>query len=213
MRHIAAIAGFMLLLLTGCAAIESGGEVQAGRRALFAQRPDDALAHFQRAAQLNPDYVTGFSVFREGVWTYVGRSAYELKDYQQARTALETAVARHPDDHLGHLYLGLTLAQLGQRQTGLTEIQTGLKGLYDWLEYTAEAHKYDYGQYWDPTREIRSQCQNTLAMTAKENFDWPTLIAAGEAIGKRMEDEIDRASQEERFFRGRPGDNDSGGRP
>jgi hypothetical protein len=48
-------------------------------------------------------------------------------------------------------------------------------------------------------------------MTSKGEFDWSRLIAGGERIGKRMEEEIDRAAQEERFFRGRPGDNDRGG--
>jgi hypothetical protein len=111
---------------------------------------------------------------------------------------------------MAHLYLGLTLAREGDRARAQKEIQTGLKGLYDWLEDVSLTHRYDYGQFWDPTREIRSQIQADLNMISKEGFDWSKLIEDGEKIGKRMEEEIDRAAQEERFFRGRPGDNDRG---
>ena len=53
----------LFFLIGGCAIVQSGGEVQSGRADLFAGRPEDALVHFRRAAELNPDYVTGFTVF------------------------------------------------------------------------------------------------------------------------------------------------------
>jgi hypothetical protein len=60
---------------------------------------------------LDPDYITGFTLFREGVWTYVGRASYETENYAAARQALERASARYGDDHLAKIYLGLTLAR------------------------------------------------------------------------------------------------------
>jgi tetratricopeptide (TPR) repeat protein len=204
-RRVSAI---VFCLVTGCASIQTGGEVQSGRAALFAGRPEDALVHFSRASELNPDYVTGFTVFKEGVWTYLGRANYETQNLPAARRALENAVARHSDDPMAHLYLGLTLAREGDREPGLSEIERGMKGLYDWLEDISQTHRYSYGQFWDPQREIRSQIQTDLAMIAKREFDWPRLIADGERIGKRMEEEINLADREERFFRGREGDND-----
>jgi tetratricopeptide (TPR) repeat protein len=212
MKKITLLAGATIFfVLTACAAVQTGGEVVRGRTALLSGRPEDALVNFRRAAELDPTYVTGFTVFREGVWTYVGRASYEIKNYPEARRALETAITRHADDSMAHLYLGLTLAREGDRQRALQEIQAGLQGLYDWLEYVSTTHRYDYGQFWDPTREIRSQIQATLIMVSKGEFDWSRLIADGERIGKRMEEEIDRAAREERFFKGRPGDNDRGG--
>jgi tetratricopeptide (TPR) repeat protein len=209
MTKIIGLASLVVIsVITGCATVQTGGEVVRGRAALLAGRPEEALVHFRRAAQLNPDYVTGFTVFKEGVWTYLGRASYETKNYAEARRALETAVSRHNDDHIAHLYLGLTLAREGDRPRALKEIQIGLKGLYDWLEDVSQTHRYDYGQFWDPTREIRSQIQADLAMISKGEFDWSKLIADGEWIGKRMEEEIDRAAQEERFFRSREGDNE-----
>lgn len=213
MKKIAGWTGAIIILslIGGCASVQSSGEVVRGRRVLLGGEPDEALAYFRRAADVNPDYVTGFTVFKEGVWTYVGRAYYELKNYAEARRALETAVQRHNDDAMAHLYLGLTLAREGDRQRGLREIQMGLKGLYEWLESVATLHRYDYGQFWDPTRAIRSQIQATLAMATSEQLDGSRLLSDAERIGRRMEEEIDRAAQEERFFRGRPGDNDRGG--
>lgn len=199
-------------LAIGCASVQTGGEIQMGRGALLAGRPEDALVHFRRAAELNPDYVTGFTVFKEGVWTYVGRASYETQNLSEARQALENASTRHKDDYLANLYLGLTLARDGDRQRGLTEIESGMKGLYDWLENVSQIHRYSYGEYWDPQREIRSQIRTDLAMLSNRELDWRKLIADGEGIGRRMEEEIDRADREERFFLGRPGDNDGGHR-
>lgn len=212
MRNFMALVSLVAIsMVTGCATVQSGGEVVRGRAALLSGRPEEALANFRRAAQLDPDYVTGFTVFSEGVWTYLGRAHYETQNYAAARESLENAVARHHDDSMAHLYLGLTLAREGDRQRSLKEIQAGLKGLYDWLEDVSQTHRYDYGQFWDPTREIRSQIQAELDIISRGEFDWSRLIADGERIGKRMEEEIDRAAREERFFRGRPGDNDRGG--
>ena len=182
-----------------------------GRNDLLAGRSEDALAHFRRAAELNPDYVTG-PIFHQGVWTYLGRANYETKNLPEARRALQNASDRRKDDYLANLYLGLTLARDGDRQRGLTEIESGMRGLYDWLEWVSSAHRYSYGEYWDPQREIRSQIRTNLAMMSSRDLDWPTVIGDGEALGKRMEEEIVRAEQEERFFQGRAGDNEGRGR-
>lgn len=208
MKNIMRWSGVLIFsLAAGCATVQSGGEVKMGRTDLLAGRPEAALAHFRRAAELNPDYVTG-PIFQQGVWTYVGRANYETKNLPEARRALENASNRRKDDYLANLYLGLTLARDGDRQRGLTEIESGMRGLYDWLEWVSATHRYSYGEYWDPQREIRSQIRTNLAMLSSRDLDWPKVIADGEALGKRMEEEIVRADQEERFFKGRAGDNE-----
>ncbi len=197
------LAGFFLLalLLPGCAAFQTGTEIQAGRLALMTGKPQVALAHFNRAAELNPDYITGFSPFREGVWTYVGRASYETENYAAARQALERASARYSDDHLARLYLGLTLAREGNRQRAQQEIERGMRGLINWLEDISLSYRFSIGQYWDPQREIRSELQAGLAGLASKEPDWANLIARGETVGKRMEEEIDRAARAEQFLR------------
>jgi tetratricopeptide (TPR) repeat protein len=206
--HYPACLLMVALMLPACAAFQASTEIQSGRLALMTGKPQVALAHFNRAAELSPDYITGFTPFKEGVWTYVGRASYETENYPAARQALERASARYSYDHLAKIYLGLTLAREGDRQRAQQELERGMKGLNDWLENISQMLRFSTGQYWDPQREIRSELQAGLAGLSSQELDWTSLIARGETVGKRMEEEIDRAAQAERFFLGR----DSGGR-
>lgn len=79
-----------------------------------------------------------------------------------------------------------------------------MKGLHDWLEYIT--YNTYYGHFWDPNREIRSEIQRNLAVAAGREPDLKSLIANGEWLGKRMEDEIDLARRDEVMERMRPGD-------
>ena len=98
-----------IFVISGCVAFSVGGEIQSGRTALMKGEPDLALMHFQRAAQLDPDYLTDFTPLQEGVWTYVGRAYYVAGKLPEARQALERALSRYEHDSLAKLYLGLTL--------------------------------------------------------------------------------------------------------
>src|SRR5215470_9046363 len=113
-----------IIFLYGCA----DAEMQLGRQALINNKPDEALVRFQRVAQTEPNYVNRY--FQEGVWTYVGRSQYLTGKLSEARLSLEKALSQRSDDYFARLYLGLTLARSGDRQTGLKEIESGIKGIY-----------------------------------------------------------------------------------
>jgi tetratricopeptide (TPR) repeat protein len=110
--------------LSACA-VET--KVQQGRMALLYGDPEVALGAFQSGAELDPDYLY-FSVFPQGIWTYVGRANYAAGKYPAARQALERAVSLHQEDSMAKLYLGLTLSRSGDRQSGLKEIEGGLRG-------------------------------------------------------------------------------------
>ncbi len=183
------------LFLSGCAGFQVAGEVQAGRSALLVGKAEEALPRFQRAAEMDPNYLMSFSVFQEGVWSYVGRAQYVTGKLPEARQSLERAVSSYNDDHLAKLYLGLTLARDGDKQRGLKEMESGLKGLYDWLEWITYYTRY--GIYWDPRREIRNEIKTNLAMISGKEVDYQKLIAGGEEIGKKMEEEIDLARRDE----------------
>src|SRR3990172_11744944 len=122
----------LLFFLSACA-VET--KVLQGRTALLYGDPDVALASFQSAAESDPGYLY-FSVFPQGIWTYVGRANYSAGRYPEARQALERAVSLHQEDSMAKLYLGLSLARSGDRQTGLKAIEDGLRGLHEWLHYT-----------------------------------------------------------------------------
>jgi hypothetical protein len=108
--------------------------------------------------------------------------------------------------------LGLTLARQGDRQRGLKEIESGLKGIYDWLEYVTQAFRFSFGQYWDPNGQIRKAIEDDLAMISTREFDWEKLIADAEWVGLQIEEESDRARGDETRARNREGNGRHGSR-
>lgn len=186
----------VLFFFYGCASVQISQQIQAGRLALLINRPEEALPHFQQAVQMDPNFIMDFGVYREGAWTYVGRAQYLTGKLPEARQSLERALALDPNDNLAKLYLGLTLARSGDHTAGLRQIESGMTGLYDWLEYVARNTRY--GKFWDPLREIRNEIQKNLNMLSSERIDWEQLISGGEWVGYKMEDEINRARDDER---------------
>ena len=195
----------IMLFISACAAQTN---VQQGRMALLYGDPNAAIASFQSAAELAPNHLY-FSVFPQGTWTYLGRAYYIAGKYADARQALERAISLHKDDNMAKLYLGLTLTRSEDRQRGLKEIEDGFRGLHEWLDYVNQYAAYSYGQYWDPLNEIRSEIKISLTMISGRNIDWQKLIASGEWVGRKMEEEIDIARRQEARDRSR-GDDRSG---
>ena len=127
----------LICLSAGCASYQVAGQLQTGRQALLINQPETALAYFLEAAKRDPDYVYQSMYFREGIWTYVGRSEYVLGRYNEARPSLERALAKDRDDNLARLYLGLTLARSGDTARGIKEIESAMKAIHDWLRVRA----------------------------------------------------------------------------
>ena len=120
------------VLLSACAAVRGGGDVDQGRQALLAGNYQNALGYFQQAEQVDPNYTYGAEL-REGVSSYLGRAQYLTGNYAQARQTLEKAVSQHRSDNVARLYLGLTLYRLGDQKGALTNIQRGMEGINNWL--------------------------------------------------------------------------------
>jgi tetratricopeptide (TPR) repeat protein len=198
----------LVISVSACAGFQAAREVNSGRQAYLIGNNEAAYAHFQKAAAVDPNYVYG-TALRQGVWSYVGRVNYDMGRFPQAREAFERALAANREEDLSRLYFGLALAREGDRQRGLKEIEGGLRGMHQWLEYVDQNHGASFGRFWDPSREIRSAIQTDLAMISGRDFDWPKLIAAGEWVGKRMELENDLARRDETLERNR--ENDGGG--
>ena len=188
----------LFVFLAGCASLQTGGEVQSGRQALLEDRNAAALGYFYSAAQRDPDYVyaTGSSP-KQGVWSYVGRSEYLTGRFPEARKSLERAIASNRPEDIARLYLGLTLVREGDRQRGLKEIESGMRGIDSFLDNISQTQRYSIGQYWDPDREIRSAIQRDLAMISGKDLDWQELTADTEWLAIRMEQESDLARRQE----------------
>jgi tetratricopeptide (TPR) repeat protein len=186
------------VFLAGCTSLNVGGEVQSGRQALLEGKNETALGYFYGAAQKDPNYVyaTGSSP-KQGVWSYVGRSEYLTGRLPQARQTLERALAANREEDITRLYLGLTLARDGDRQRGLKEIEGGMRGINNFLDYINQAQRFSIGQYWDSGRDIRSAIQSNLVMISGKDLDWQRLTADTEWLGIRMEQESDLARRQE----------------
>jgi tetratricopeptide (TPR) repeat protein len=194
----------LFVFLVGCTSLQAGGELQHGRQALLEGKNEAALGYFYGAAQKDPNYVyaTGSSP-KQGVWSYVGRSEYLTGRLPQARQTLERALSANREEDIARLYLGLTLAREGDRQRGLKEIESGMRGLNNFLNYINQAQRFSIGQYWDPNRDIRSAIQSDLAMISGKDPDWQRLTADTEWLGIRMEQESDLARGQEALDRTR----------
>src|ERR1700754_3079405 len=195
-RHFLAWS-FLSIWLSACASFQAAGDIAHGRQALFQGNNQAALGHFQAAEQVDPAYVYGTEL-RQGVLSYLGRAQYLTGNYAQARSTLETALSQNPSDNIARLYLGLTLARQGETQKALPDIDGGMKGIYDLLNYITDTFRFGYGEYWDPGRDIRSAIEKNRAVMASGKIDWATLIADGESIALKREREPDEARQNRR---------------
>lgn len=194
------LAGLVVVLVLGgslsaCGggSIQEAGEIQRGRQTLLYGDPNVALGDFQRVASSNPNYLLDFSILPEGVWTYVGRSYYNLGKLTEAQQALEKAVSLHKQDNMAKLYLGLTLSRKGDRKRGLGEIRAGAEGFIKWLDYIDRYSSE--GRWWDPGQTLENESRRIVAVTNGRDINWNSLLISGERLGKLMEQEIDASVQ------------------
>ena len=178
--------------------VQVGGAFQAGRRALIGGDDEAALGFFQTVAESNPNFVftTGSSP-RQSIWSYVGRAEYLTDQFPQARQSLERAISGDREENIAQLYLGLTFIQEGDRERGLKEIETGLRGINDFLNNISRTQGFNIGQFWDPNRDIRNAIQYNLELISRESFSSQQLIANIERIALQMERETDLARRQE----------------
>lgn len=192
----------VVLLISGCSGV--GGDVQAGRNALQLGRANDAIGYLARAAAVDPSYKIPYRV-RAGVLSYLGRAYLETGKDKEARQTLEQAVSLDGDDSFAHLYLGIALLKTGERERGRKEIENGLKGIDNTLEYITE--DLVFGYFWDPGMEIRNDIRKSLAA----KLDDTQLVMAAERIGRQFDEEIDKARRDEARTRGGGGGGGGGG--
>ena len=191
MKVIYFLAGLSLsVLLSACAVVTTAGDIAQGRQALLEGNYQLALDYFWTGDQVDPNYMYGAEL-REGVLSFLGRAQYLTGNYAQARQTLEKDLSHHRSDNVARLYLGLTLVRLEDRQAGLTNIQRGMSGIYNWLEYLNENFRFEFGQGWDPGGTIRAGIKSDLDVIASGKIDWPQLITDGEALGIGIEQEED----------------------
>ena len=183
----------------GCAGVQVGGQVQAGRNALQTNRPNDAAVYLMEAADSDPDYKTPFRL-PQRVLSYLGRAYYETGRDAEAKKVLEMAVSKNGEDYLAHLYLGLVRLRNGDQARGKLEVETSLKDIHETLEYLAADNVN--GIFWDPAGRLRANIEQALMTSG----NLPLLIASAEQIGRDFDEEMDTARRDEgRHRNGRGG--------
>ena len=269
MKTIRLLIAVVLLALSGCAGYESAGEFTRGRLALVRGDPTGALSNFQSVANAEPQFVARNGPLWESIWTYIGRAHYQSGKYPEAKDALEKGLAQQKGDHMGRLYLGLTLARLPvapAKSTGFSvqdivfalgegieservaalarergvafdlsreaegqlkkagadarlldeikkiraetagksepqtaraakELAVALAGLRDDLDtFLANSPQ---GRFWDPGGELRKEIRNGIALLSARDRDWKKIIANGEWLGEKLEEETYKAREDE----------------
>ena len=192
----------LAMVFSGCAGggLAGGSDVSQGRQAMFRGDNQTALAHFQSAAQANPNYIFGTEM-REGVLSFLGRAQYLNGQLTPARSTLQQAVAQHKSDNLARLYLGLTQARQGDQKTATANIDGGLKGMGDFVNYIVNTFSNSFGSFWDQDGSVRKAIATNRTMLASGKFDWSSLISNCERLALNYEQLEDIATENERQFR------------
>ena len=170
-------------------------KVQSGRQALLAKEYAKAVEYFEQAVIKDPNYVWESVHFREGIWTYLGRSQYATGAYDKARQSLELALSASNDDQLARLYLGLTLLKSGQEDKGREALSAAMKGLHDRIEDIERTWPHE--ALWDPGRDIRKELQRSLSGLQSGKADAASHVASGEWLGNEIEDAMERLRRTE----------------
>lgn len=125
-----------------------------------------ALGNFQSIASAQPQFIARNGPLWESIWTYIGRAHYQSGKYAEAKDALEKALAQQKGDHMGRLYLGLTLARLPvapAQSTGFS-VQDIIFALGEGIESErVAALARQRGVAFDLSREAESQLKKAGA--------------------------------------------------
>jgi hypothetical protein len=63
----------LIVFVSGCATIQTAGQIARGRQALFTGNYPTALGYFEEAAQADPNAVYG-ATLRMGVFSFLGQA-------------------------------------------------------------------------------------------------------------------------------------------
>jgi tetratricopeptide (TPR) repeat protein len=183
----------LLLLAYGCANSQAAHQIQEGRLALLTGNPGVAVHHFEQAAAL--DSKNSGSPLQESAWTYVGRAYYGTMKYSLARQGLDRALAQNKDDDVARLYVGLIGVREQMNETSRKQIQAGLQGVYDRIEYIKRFTVA--GEFWDPSGQLSTELLALIKAVSAPQVDWSSVIPRVEQLGLTIENEVDQARRDE----------------
>ena len=183
----------LLLPLIGCVASQATQEIQQGRRALLIGNPEVAVQHFERAAAF--DSKRASSPLGESAWTYLGRAYYDARSYSSARQAFDRALIQNQDDDIARLYLSLIGAHERQDTPSHKQVQAGLQGVYDRIDYIK---RFTFaGEFWDPSNQLTAELVDLIKAVSAPQVNWNNVIPRVEELMLKIENEVDQAQRDE----------------
>ena len=200
---------FVLFVLSSCATLQVAQDVQSGRTSLKLGQPNEAITHFEAAAQSNPDYKTDFTLLNIGISSYVGMAYYQAGEKKKALASFKKAKQRHSDDHFARVFLGLTMSQTGQTRQGQEELVAGLNGLRGWLDETRRSNT-SKAELWDPGDYLANEIAQTIKLLQGEEVNWRKIDENVVRLAKDFDDEIDEVQRDYQF---EVNDDDGSGTP
>jgi hypothetical protein len=80
-------------------------------------------------------------------------------------------------------------------ETSRKEIQAGLQGVYDRIEYIK--HFTVAGEFWDPSGQLSAELLALIKAVAAPLVDWSSVIPRVEQLGRKIENEVDQVRRDE----------------
>jgi hypothetical protein len=109
--------------------------------------------------------------------------------YSLARQALDRALAQNNEDDIARLYVGLIGAREQINESSRKQIQAGLQGVYDRIEYIK---RFTFaGEFWDPSGQLSAELLALIKTVAAPQVNWSSIIPRIEQLGLKIENEVD----------------------
>jgi len=125
----------------------------------------------------------------------MGRAYYEAMKYSLARQALDRALAQNQDDDVARVYIGLIGARERSNEADRKQLQAGLQGVYDRIEYIK---RFTFaGEFWDPSNRLTAELLELIKALSVAQVNWNDVIPRVEEVMLKIENEIDQAERDE----------------
>jgi tetratricopeptide (TPR) repeat protein len=146
-------------------------EADLGNIAMIQQEFDEAIAHFKRVSEINPNY--------KGIWLNIGLAYRRQENYDQAEVYYQRALEAQPDDLAAYVELGTLYLATNHVEDALETIEKGLR----YHPNSAHLHALLAAIYAE--KGDRRQAQAALAEAERINPDLEIVQAVRELVHKK----------------------------
>jgi tetratricopeptide (TPR) repeat protein len=150
---------------------EAGIEVNLGNIAMSQQKYDEAIAHFKRVSEINPNF--------KGIWVSIGLAYRRQENYDLAEAYYQRALEAQPDDLAAYVELGPLYLATNHVEEALETIEQGLR----YHPNSAHLHALLAAIYSE--KGDRRQAQAALAEAERINPNLEIVQAARELVHKK----------------------------